>query len=259
MDLGCCVAPEQAATLAAACGDFAELSVVRAVMGGDDDAVGAAFARTQEALKAAGLPVRAYNVLLPAELALVGPAAEPQWLDTYLRTAFGRVRQLGGRIVVVGSGQARAIPQGVRQDAGLDQLAATLARMAAVAAEYDLTLALEPLRAAESNVFNTVGESATFLRERGLGDVRLLADLYHMMEEGEPLSALDGCADLLVHVHIADSGRRPPGQGDYPLADFFHHLRESGYAGDCSIECRWADFAAEIGPSLAYARRASRE
>lgn len=256
MEIGCCVAPEQALALAAAGGDFAELSIVRAVMGGGDDAAGAAFAHAQEALGAAGLPVRAYNVLLPPDLPLVGPAAGRQELDTYLRTAFGRARQLGGRVVVCGSGRSRAIPAGVRRSAGLDQLAGALAHIATVAAEYDLVVALEPLRAAESNVFNTLGESAAFLRERGLSAVRLLADLYHMMEEREPLSALDGCADLLVHVHVADTDRRPPGQGGYPLAEFFRRLRRNGYTGACSIECRWADFAAEIGPSLAYVRAA---
>lgn len=51
------------------------------------------------------------------------------------------------------------------------------------------------------------------------------------------------CAELLVHVHIADSDRQPPGLGGYNLTGFLRHLRVSGYDGDCSIECRWLDFS----------------
>ena len=118
-------------------------------------------------------------------------------------------------------------------------------------------IALEHLRRAESNVFTSLRESGDFIRARDLRDVRLLVDLYHLMEEGEPLATIDEYADLLVHAHVADSERRHPGTGTYPIADFFARLAANGYAGRCSIECRWENFPVEIGPAMAALRHAA--
>jgi hypothetical protein len=54
----------------------------------------------------------------------------------------------------------------------------------------------------------------------------LLVDLYHLMEEDEPLATIDDYADLLVHAHVADSERRHPGTGTYPIAPFFAQQQE---------------------------------
>ena len=99
-----------------------------------------------------------------------------------------------------------------------------------------------------------VGEAAAFVRQRDLSQTRVLADLYHMQEEGEDLGALDDSADLLAHVHVADSGRRPPGQGDWPVPAFLERLRTIGYTGACSIECLWTDFAREAPAAVAHLR-----
>lgn len=255
MEFGCCVARDQLTALAAAGADYAELSIAGTVMAGEGDGDSAALSAQLGAL---GVKPRAYNVLLPARLPVVGPAVDRDALATYLRTAFDRARRLGGTTVVFGSGRARSVPDGFAREAALDQLAAFLRRVGDLAADHGLTIALEPLRRAESNVVNSLAEGAAFIRDRGLDGVRLLADLYHMTEEDEPLTAIDGVADLLAHAHVADRGRHPPGTGDYPLVAFLARLRAAGYRGDCSIECTWTDFSGQAGPSLAHLRGAAR-
>ncbi len=46
--------------------------------------------------------------------------------------------------------------------------------------------------------------------------IQVLANLYHMMEENEPLENIETARSYLQHVHVADSGRMAPGTGDYP-------------------------------------------
>ena len=248
MELGCCVTPEQIAALAAAGGDYAELTVAGAVMGGDE----AAFARLVEQIGASPIKPLAYNVFLPGDRPIVGPAVDRDWLANYSREALARVARLSGpgAIVVLGSGRARAIPDGFDRATALDQLAAFLSQLGMLASPLGITIALEHLRSAESNVFTSLRESGDFLRERNLPNVYLLVDLYHLMEEDEPLNTIDEYADLLVHAHAADSERRHPGTGTYPIAPFFDELQRNGYTGKCSIECRWTDFPAEIGPAM---------
>lgn len=253
MEFGCCVTPEQVPALAAASGDYAEFNVAGTVMGGDE----AAFADLLARVAASPLKPLAYSVFLPGDRAVVGPAVDRGALEEYARTAFGRIRRLSGDapvIVVFGSGRSRTIPDGFPRARALDQLADLLGWVGPLAAEYGVTIAVEHLRQAESNVFNTLRECGTFLRERDLPGIRLLADIYHLMEEDEPLDTIDDFADLIAHAHAADSGRRHPGTGTYPLADFFTRLHRNGYTGRCSIECRWTDFPSEIGPALAALR-----
>ncbi|MGN6565526.1 MAG: sugar phosphate isomerase/epimerase family protein [Thermomicrobiales bacterium] len=256
MQLGCCVTPDRVAALAGAGGDYVELTVASTVMGGDD----AVFARLRADAASWGPRPRAYSVLLPGDLKVTGPATDRSKQETYLRTAFARIHQLSGpgAVVVFGSGRSRAIPDGFSRDAALDQLADFMTLTGALAHEQGITMALEPLRRGETNVFNDVRESGAFLRQRQIPNFLLLADLYHMMEENEPLSAIDEYADLIVHTHVADSGRAAPGTGTYPIAEFFQKLRANNYQGKCSIECRWDDFTAQIGPAMAAVRDAAR-
>jgi sugar phosphate isomerase/epimerase len=255
VDIGCCVSMDRVATLEQARADYYELPVASTVMAAIDEP---AFAGLLDQTSTYRLPPRAFNVFLPAELPVVGASVDRDGLDRYVPVAFDRVRRLGGRIVVFGSGRARSIPATFSRDAALDQLAAFLRWTSALAGECGIGLALEPLRRPESNVFNSLHEGAAFIRQRGLADVRLVADLFHMMEEGEPLTVLQEHADLIAHAHIADRDRRPPGLGDYPLVEFFRGLRQSGYGGDCSIECTWTDFSGQIAPALAHTRQAAR-
>lgn len=252
MKLGCCLSGmDQVAALQAAGGDYYELPVAPLVMAEGE--------RSSPALLSApaGFRLRplAYNVLLPPSIAAVGPSADRGAIERYLGEAFTRMGRLGGNVVVFGSGRSRSIPDGFDRRAALDQLEHLVKWASAAARAHGLVVALEPLRRAESNIFNTVAECVAFVRERELNGVRLVADSYHMLEQGEPLRAIDAAADLLAHVHVADTARRPPGQGDYDFAAFFRRLRAAGYRGLCSIECRWHDFANEVGPSLGYVRQ----
>jgi sugar phosphate isomerase/epimerase len=255
MNFGCCVSTlNDVPALEAAGGDYYELPIARTLM---SDAGEEGFVRLIAQARRLRLRPRAYNVFLPPDLPVVGPAVDHKEVDHYAQLAFDRVRLLGGSIVVFGSGRSRSIPAAFSRPAALDQLEDMLRSIAGIAARSSIILALEPLRRSETNVLNTLSEAAAFIRSRELSGVRLIADLYHMKEEGEPFAALDECAELLVHVHVADSGRQPPGPGGYDLTGFLRHLRDGDYRGDCSIECQWADFPRQISTSLTYVREAA--
>ena len=253
MNFGCCISTlDHLPPLDAAGCDYCELAIARTLM---PPVAERDFGRLIERMARCRVKPRAYNVFLPPHLPLVGSSADRTEVERYARVAFDRVRRLGGGVLVFGSGRSRAIPGSLSRPAGHDQLEDFLRWAASAALECGIVFALEPLRRVETNVFNSLRESAAFIHERNLDGVRLLADLYHMMEEGEPFTVLEECADLLVHVHIADSGRQPPGLGGYDFPGFFRHLRHAGYGGDCSIECAWADLPEQIGATLSHVRR----
>ena len=250
MRFGCCVNPEQIEILADAGFDFCELQA-RTVMPSDDEGAALPALRT---LEAAPLRAEAFNVLVPPQLRMVGPSADFEALRTYLRRAFRRMVQVGGAAVVLGSGGARRIPDGMPRDEALDQLAEALSIAADEATQAGIDLALEHLNQGECNVFTTLHECQTFIEERGLKGLRLLADLHHLEVEHEPFADVRAAAPLLAHVHVADGGRRPPGSGGYDYAGFMQTLHAIGYDRRISAECSWNDLQTEAPGALQFMR-----
>ncbi len=120
-----------------------------------------------------------------------------------------------------------------------------------------MTLAVEPLHSEETNLLNSVGEAAEFLRQWRLHGVRVVADLWHMECEGEDLDVLDGLGALVAHAHVAAAERKAPAQAPDRIESFLRHLRQGGYEGACSIECNWSDLAAELPIAVERVRDAA--
>jgi sugar phosphate isomerase/epimerase len=250
MRFGCCVQPDQIALLAQAGYDFCELPA-RAVLPFEDDTAALPALR---AIAAAPLRPEAFNVLVPPELPLVGPRADVGALRSYVRRAFQRMAQLGGAVVVLGSGGARRIPPEMPRAQALDQLADALALATDGAARAGLELALEPLNRNECNVFTSLAESRAFIEERGLAGLRLLADLHHIEVEHESLTEVVAAAPWLAHVHVAGGGRRPPNVQGYDYPGLMAALHTIGYDERISVECTWDDLDAEVSDVLAFMR-----
>lgn len=248
------IAPDQDADAILAAGaDYLEPTIVGNVI--VQDAAGRWQPRAALRDRA---PSPSFAILCPGELRLSDPAFPVERTRDYLRIAFSAVaaRARPGATVVLGSGGARRVPEGVDPAAGREQFARSLRAAREIAAEHGLEVILEPLHRGETDLIHTLAEAIGFLNEFGMGEIRVVADLFHIMLEEEPLEVVRAQAGRIAHAHIADSGRIPPGQGDWPLAEFLQALRGGGYRGHVSIECTWADVAAEAGPALAAVRAA---
>lgn len=105
------------------------------------------------------------------------------------------------------------------------------------AAQYKVPLIYEPLNRYETNIANTVADGVQLIRPLKSGNVKLLADLFHMnIEEADLAGAIRAGAGMIGHVHFADSNRRPAGLGHTDFAPIVAALREIGYAGYASAE-----------------------
>ncbi len=252
MEIGCCVPHDEIPAARQAGFAFAELSVARSLCPLEDEA----WWRARRAeIQAGGLPILATNVFFPGDWRLTGPQADLQATRRYAQTAVQRVAELGVRVMVLGSGGARRVPDGYPREAALDQLRATLAAIGDIAAPHGITIALEPLRKAETNLVHTVAEAIEIVRPLAHPHVAALADLYHIYEEGEPLDNVLAAGPLLAHVHVADTGRLAPGTGQYDYPGFFARLRQVGYQGGVSVECKWQEWAREAPAARAFLER----
>lgn len=180
-----------------------------------------------------GFPAERVTAYVDAVLPLVASVAEP------------------GAKIVFGSGAARTVPDGVDPAAAEARFAEVLRETRDRAAGVDLQIMLEPLHRGETNLVNSIREAVAFLDRHGIEDVPVVADLFHIQLEHEPFAVLHEHADRIGHAHIADTGRRYLGSGDWPWREFVGELRTAGYDGSVSLECIWGDdFGGEVRASL---------
>lgn len=211
------------------------------------------YEKSLSLLKESPLPVPACNSFFPAELRLTGDEVDEAKVFQWAETAFSRAQQAGVRIIVLGSGGARKIPDGFGYDKAFSQFTSLLARMGEIADKYQVTIALEHLNRQETNFINTLEEANAIVSKVNHPAVGLLCDVYHMLMEDESPGSILKAGKRIVHCHVAEkTGRAAPGTHGQDFVPYFRALKKAGFKGKISIECKWNDFTNEVEPSLQY-------
>ena len=235
--------------LAAAGGRYLEVNCRNSLVPEKPDSE---FRSRLEALRGASVPAVAANSFLPGHLQCTGPKADHEAVMKYVEVAFARAEQAGITTITFGSSGARSLPEGYDDhDQARLQFTAILARMAPVAARHGVTVSVEPLRKQETNFLNRVSEALPLVRAVDQPNVRITADIYHMLSVDEPPSSIEEAGEYIHHVHIAEKAKRTaPGVAGDDFRPYLRALSRIDYSGRISIECRWSAFDAEIAPAL---------
>ncbi len=110
------------------------------------------------------------------------------------------------------------------------------------AAKHGVQVFLEPLNRYEDHMLNTLEQGVALCKKVGLKSVTLMADLYHMnIEERNSAQALIDAKNYLAHIHLADSNRLEPGQGQTDFTRIKTALEQLNYDGFLALECRFKD------------------
>jgi sugar phosphate isomerase/epimerase len=141
-----------------------------------------------------------------------------------------------GAPAIIGSMQGR-VESAVSRDQALRWMAEALEQLGPRAHAYDVPLLLEPLNRYETNLFNTVENTLSFLKPLRTQNVKLLCDCFHMnIEEVSIAESLKSAGRSLGHVHLADSNRRAAGLGHTDFAPIYAALQQIDYTGYLSAE-----------------------
>ena len=160
-------------------------------------------------------------------------------IKAYSERALERASRLGARVVVVGSGGARKISEDYSVELAEENFKNALCTIADVAAKYGIKVAIEPLNVYECNFINTLADAAKICKAAKRENLGIIADIYHMYRNGEPLSEIVKYREHIMHVHIA---RMNEDRGAPTLADaemmkkLFAVLNEIDYQGRLSLE-----------------------
>jgi sugar phosphate isomerase/epimerase len=234
--------------------DYVEFGVGATLPEGNEDE----WEVLHSAVSNQALRVEAFNSFIPGHHRITGPDVDLQRVLDYCRTALPRCKAMGGEVVVLGSAGARKVPDGWSHDEARQQFIQFCRELNPIAEEADITVALEPLNAKEDNFLLSVGDGAQLIDEIAQPHIQLLADLYHMAEENEPMQNVVQAGARLKHTHLADIGRVAPGfatEGEEDFIGFFRALRTAGYDARCSFEGRFDNLRTQAKPALALMKQ----
>ncbi len=242
-EIGVCTSVSNADMLASHGYTYIEESVGRFLMPTQSEEE---FNEMLQQARNADIPVRACNLFIPGSMKSVGPdAVHPEILE-YMETAFSRAQKAGVEYIVFGSGGSRDIPEGFSRSEARRQFIDLCSQMAPIASKYDVVVVLEPLNTKECNFINSVTEGGEIVEAVNHPNFRLLADFYHMLMDGEKPESIEKYGHLIQHTHIAEKeGRAAPGTHNDDFTAYFKALKDAGYKGMLSIECRWEDMEAQ--------------
>jgi len=198
----------------------------------------AACAELGAAARASRVAVHSVHAPFGPELNITAPdpLLRRQAMEAH-RTVLRGAAALGAQLVVVHPGRELRGQQPVAEVA--DLCAEQLRQLAALAAELDLTLAVENMLPAHALAdFEVLRAVVDWLDSPRVG---LCLDTGHAQLTGGVDHAIEAFAGRLNHVHLQDNDGQAdrhwlPSLGQIPWDGFAAHLAATGYTGPLTIE-----------------------
>lgn len=148
-------------------------------------------------------------------------------------------KQLGCPRLLGLTGNAR---QDISMEEQTEHVVACLRRLAPIAAENEVVLALEPLNTLVDHpgfFLTRTDQTVAILDAVNSPNIQIVFDIYHQqITEGNVIRNLTQNIDRIANFHVADNpGRREPGTGELNYTNIFRAISQTNYAGFVALEC----------------------
>ncbi|MDX2178243.1 MAG: sugar phosphate isomerase/epimerase family protein [Bryobacteraceae bacterium] len=161
-------------------------------------------------------------------------------------------------VMVFGSPYQRGATGGATREEATKNYVDGLAGVAKHAEERGVTILVEALPIAQTDVILTLDEAASIVRQINSPAVQTMFDSHNAVDEREPHERLVARHfDLIRHVHVNEMDGGHCGTGDYDFKPVLRALRERDYPGWISLEAFKFEPGAETiaRESIDYLRR----
>ena len=250
MKIGICTDAEHIAQLKEGAADYIELNLTNLKNMSESE-----FREMELILDSKGIKAEATNCFFPADVKLCGRRLDMVKVSVYTERALQRAAYLGIKTCVLGSGPARMIEEGENVKRCSSELIEVFGHVGDIAKNYGVTIVVEALNKGETNTINSVAEGAKIVRKLKHENIKLLADIFHIALENEPLSVISDNGDILRHMHIArPEGRLFPRANDgYDYMAVKEAVDKAGYDLRISIEgAPFGEFKESAEESLSF-------
>ena len=186
-----------------------------------------------------GISVYSTNGFFPAGFEIYGEKNAGRAL-AYAESGLRRAAKLGVKIVIIGSGGQRRIPDNADRSAYEAEFVSLVGKIADEAGKYGISIAVEPLKYAETNFINTVADGVRICEKTGRKNVGTMVDFHHFSQNGESGDELIAAGEKLIHAHLArpnDDRLIPTDISDLPtIKKWAAMLAAADYKGNISLE-----------------------
>jgi D-psicose/D-tagatose/L-ribulose 3-epimerase len=190
-----------------------------------------------EAVCSLGLPERAW------------PSVHPEAGLEFLTVALDKAADIGAEcltgVTFGGIGQRTGAPP---TQGELDNVAKVMTAAAKHAKSRGLELGIEAVNRYENHLINTAAQAVALVERVGMDNVFVHLDTYHMNVEEKGLG--NGIIDARAHlkyIHLSESDRGTPGEGNCHWDETFATLAAIGFKGGLAMES-----FINMDPLLAY-------
>ncbi len=149
-------------------------------------------------------------------------------------------------IMVFGSPFQRNATGGSSHEDAVRRFCDMFAEASTHAAASHVTLLVEALPKAQSDVVNTLAEAVQIVEYCNMPSVKTMFDTHNAADETEPhADVVDRYFDFIRHVHVNEMDGKHCSKGDYDFKPVLAKLRERNYQGWVSLEAFDFSFGAE--------------
>ncbi len=142
--------------------------------------------------------------------------------------------EFGAHLII---GLIRGSIRDISYEEGVELFIDGLEKLGKYAKEKGVKIVIEPINRYELNFINNVDDALPILERLDMPYVGLLLDTFHMNIE-EPIieESIKKAGKRILHFHVADSNRWPPGYGHLDFESILSTLFSIGYEGYVSGE-----------------------
>jgi len=157
------------------------------------------------------------------------------------KVAVARVKEIVDFAAIFGSivniGKSRGSFPPDKMDEGWKWLHQGMEEICEYATQKGISIAIEPQNKTNMNNLNTTQEGFNWIESTGISNLFLLLDTFHMdVEDISIVASLVEANTKNCHMHIADSNRGIPGQGNLNFLEILMVLKALKYDGYLSLE-----------------------
>jgi D-psicose/D-tagatose/L-ribulose 3-epimerase len=204
-----------------------------------------------------------YGVAPTASLCLSmedNAALHPERAEPFLQRALETAHALGcsilGGVTYSTLGWRSGLPPTEQEYANIAKALKPIARRAA---EFGMTIGIEPCNRYETHLLNTAAQSLEMLDRIGEPNVTIHLDTYHMNIEEKGIGhGIAQAGNHCRYIHLSESDRGVPGTGTIDWDETFRALAATSFDGDIVMES-FVTLPPEIAAALSVWRPVARD
>jgi len=179
-----------------------------------------------QAVCSLGLPERAWA------------SQRPDAAIEFLSIAIDKTADIGAKalsgVTFGGIGERTGLPP---TQGELDNVAKAMTAAAKYAKARGIELGIEAVNRYENHIINTAAQAVALVERIGLNNVFVHLDTYHMnIEEKGMGNGIITARDYLKYIHLSESDRGTPGEGNCHWDETFATLAAIGFKGGLAME-----------------------